>query len=211
MKIIHLFDDLMNLYGDYGNVCGLKRSIEQRGGSVQVVGMSVDDEFDFSDADFVYIGSGTELNQKVALSYLMQYKDRLKSALDSGIPMLATGNSFEMFGKSITDCDGKSYDGLCFFDFTVTEGNMRIVTDAKCSCEFCSEPLIGFINKSSCIKDIASPLFRMSEGSGNDNTAPEEGIVSGKFYGTHLIGPVLIRNPQFCEYFAGMAFDNKRR
>lgn len=209
MKIIHLFDDLMNLYGDYGNICGLKRALEQKGKSVEIVGMSIDDEFDFSDADFIYIGSGTELNQKAALSYLMQYKDRLKAALDSGIPVLATGNSFEMFGKSITDCDGKTYDGLCFFDFTVTEGNVRIVTDAKCSCELCHEPLIGFINKASCIKGISTPLFHIAEGSGNDNTAPEEGIKVGNFYGTHLIGPLLIRNPQFCEYMTDIAIGGK--
>ncbi len=210
MKIIHLFDDLMNLYGDYGNVCGLRRALQQKGESVQAVSMSIDDEFDFSGADFIYIGSGTELNQKVALSYLMQYKDSLKAALDGGVPVLATGNSFEMFGKSITDCDGKTYDGLGFFDFTVTEGNERIVTDARCECELCSDPLIGFINKASCIKGVATPLFHLSEGSGNDNTAPEEGIVSGSFYGTHLIGPVLIRNPQLCEYFAGVALNSKR-
>ena len=101
MRIIHLFADLCNLYGDYGNVCGLKRALENKGQNVEVEYQSIDDEIDVSGADFVFIGSATERNQKVALNYLQSYKDNIKTALDNGTVILATGNSFEIFGQSV--------------------------------------------------------------------------------------------------------------
>ncbi len=46
MRIIHLFADLCNLYGDYGNVCGLKRALENKGQNVEIEYQSIDDEID---------------------------------------------------------------------------------------------------------------------------------------------------------------------
>lgn len=81
MRIIHLFADLCNLYGDYGNVCGLKRALENKGQNVEIEYQSIDDEIDVSGADFVFIGSATERNQKVALNYLQSYKHNIKLLL----------------------------------------------------------------------------------------------------------------------------------
>ena len=74
MKILHLFHNLMNLYGEYANTLALKRELENRGVSVTLEKQSVGDKIDFSDADFIYIGSGTEKNQKVALEALKPFK-----------------------------------------------------------------------------------------------------------------------------------------
>lgn len=204
MRIIHLFADLCNLYGDYGNVCALKRALENKGQTVEVEYQSIDDTIDVSGADIVFIGSATERNQKVALEYLQDYKDNIKAALDNGTVILATGNSFEMFGQNITDCDGTKYDGLSFFPYETTEGKERIVTDSLCGTSLCGGDIIGFVNKASLTTGVASPLFDVKQGSGNGKDDSEEGVHYGNFYGTHLIGPVLIRNPQLCEYFADM-------
>lgn len=204
MRIIHLFADLCNLYGDYGNVCALKRMLENKGQNVEVEYQSIDDEIDVSGADLVFIGSATERNQKVALEYLQGYKDNIKAALDNGTVILATGNSFEMFGQSITDCDGTKHEGLSFFPYETVEGKERIVTDSLCTTSLCGGDIIGFVNKASLTTGATSPLFDVKQGSGNGKDDSEEGVHYGNFYGTHLIGPVLIRNPQLCEYFADM-------
>lgn len=204
MRIIHLFADLCNLYGDYGNVCALKRALENKGQNVEVEYQSIDDEIDVSGADLVFIGSATERNQKVALEYLQGYKDNIKAALDNGTVILATGNSFEMFGQSVTDCDGVKYEGLSFFSYETVEGKERIVTDSLCTTSLCGGDIIGFVNKASLTTGATSPLFDVKQGSGNGKDDSEEGVHYGNFYGTHLIGPVLIRNPQLCEYFADM-------
>lgn len=204
MRIIHLFADLCNLYGDYGNVCALKRSLENKGQNVEVEYQSIDDEIDVSGADFVFIGSATERNQKVALNYLQGYKDNIKYALDNGTVILATGNSFEIFGQSVTDCDGTKHEGLSFFPYETVEGKERIVTDSLCTTLLCGGDIIGFVNKASLTTGATSPLFDVKQGSGNGKDDNKEGVHYGNFYGTHLIGPVLIRNPQLCEYFADM-------
>lgn len=204
MRIIHLFADLCNLYGDYGNVCALKRALENKGQNVEVEYQSIDDEIDISGADLVFIGSATERNQKVALEYLQGYKDNIKAALDNGTVILATGNSFEMFGQSVTDCDGVKHEGLSFFPYETVEGKDRIVTDSLCDTSLCGGDVIGFVNKASLTTGATSPLFDVKQGSGNGKDDSEEGVHYGNFYGTHLIGPVLIRNPQLCEYFADM-------
>ncbi|CBL35017.1 Predicted glutamine amidotransferase [[Eubacterium] siraeum V10Sc8a] len=202
MRIIHLFADLCNLYGDYGNVCALKRALENKGQNVEIEYQSIDDAIDISGADFVFIGSATERNQKVALDYLQSYKDNIKTALDNGTVILATGNSFEMFGQSVTDCDGTKHEGLSFFPYETIEGKERIVTDSLCDTSLCGGDIIGFVNKASLTTGATSPLFDVKQGSGNGKDDSQEGVHYGNFYGTHLIGPVLIRNPQLCEYFA---------
>lgn len=204
MRIIHLFADLCNLYGDYGNVCALKRMLENKGQNVEVEYQSIDDEIDVSGADFVFIGSATERNQKVALNYLQSYKDNIKTALDNGTVILAAGNSFEIFGQSVTDCDGTKHEGLSFFPYETIEGKERIVTDSLCTTLLCGGDIIGFVNKASLTTGATSPLFDVKQGSGNGKDDNKEGVHYGNFYGTHLIGPVLIRNPQLCEYFADM-------
>lgn len=202
MRIIHLFADLCNLYGDYGNVCALKRALENKGQNVEIEYQSIDDAIDISGADFVFIGSATERNQKVALDYLQSYKDNIKTALDNGTVILATGNSFEIFGQSVTDCDGTKHEGLSFFSYETVEGKERIVTDSLCDTSLCGGDIIGFVNKASLTTGATSPLFDVKQGSGNGKDDSQEGVHYGNFYGTHLIGPVLIRNPQLCEYFA---------
>ncbi len=203
MKILHLFHDLMNLYGEYANTLALQRALSEKGKAAEIERLSVDDEFDFSEYDFIYIGSGTEKNQKVALEYLGSCTEQLKSYLDSGKIILATGNSFEMFGKKITDRHGVEHNGLGLFDFTVTEGTERIVEDI--AAEFDYNKVIGFINKASRIENVKSPMFVIKQGVGNSDSTPNvEGIQAGSFYGTHIIGPLLIRNRCMAEYFANL-------
>lgn len=201
MKILHLFHDLMNLYGDYANVLALERALVKKGREVETVRRSVGDNLYFSEFDFIYIGSGTERNQKAALEYLRDYGDAFKGAVDGGAVILATGNSFEMFGRKITDRDKKIHEGLGLFDFITEEGRERIVTDSVV--EFEGRELIGFVNKASGIYGIKEPLFTVKQGAGNSpKDASSEGIRAGNFYGTHIIGPLLMRNPSMAEYFA---------
>ena len=54
-KILHLYHDLMNLYGESGNVRALARHLSDQGFQVVVDRKSVGDEIDFSQYGFVYI------------------------------------------------------------------------------------------------------------------------------------------------------------
>ena len=54
IKVLHLYHDLMNLYGEYGNIAVLCRYLEDAGIEVQLDKVSVDDSFNITDYNFVY-------------------------------------------------------------------------------------------------------------------------------------------------------------
>lgn len=200
MKILHLYHDIMNLYGEYANVAALKRMLENNKIPCKVDTLSVGDKLELLDYDLIYVGSGTESNQKLILKHLKPYKEQLKGYLDAGRFLLMTGNSFEIMGKTITDAKGKEYNGLGLFDFTVTEQERtRNTADAIFALAGKKEEkeLVGFVNKCSTISGITNPLFEVKMGLGNEAGRTYEGIVYKNFYGTHLTGPILIKNPYF--------------
>ena len=214
MKILHLYHDIMNLYGEYANVSALKRMLENNKIPCMVDTLSVGDKLELLEYDFIYVGSGTESNQKYVLEHLKKYKEQLKAYVDAGRFLLMTGNAFEILGKTITDAKGKEYGGLGIFDFTVVEQErVRNTADAIFSLIDENEgsvsdmknkekELVGFINKCSTIKGITTPLFEVKMGLGNENKGKTEGIVYKNFFGTHLTGPMLIKNPFFLQDLA---------
>ena len=202
----------MNLYGDHGNVAILKKRLEEQGASVTVDCRSVGDTLFDGDYDFIYCGSGTESKRDIALKALLPEKDALKKAMDKGTPVLFTGNSWEMLGKSIINVKGEKLEGLGFFDYEVTEDpdKPRITHDIVAECEALDSPVVGFINKCSSITPTGSPLFtKITLGPGNSDGDRTEGIQSGSFYGTGLIGPLLVKNPHMLNMFMkGMLGDS---
>lgn len=188
----------MNLYGEYANVAALKRILENNKISCKVDALSVGDKLQLLDYDFIYVGSGTESNQKYVLEHLMSYKDELKEYIEAGKMLLMTGNSFEILGKTLKDAKEKVYEGLGFFDFSVKEQERtRNTADAIFMMEGQEKPLVGFINKCSTMEGINMPLFQVKMGLGNEAKGTTEGIRYKNFYGTHLTGPILIKNPYF--------------
>ena len=202
MKILHLYHDLMNLYGDYANISALSRIFDTNGIKHTVDRLSLEDEPDLSKYDLIYVGSGSEENQKFALSHLIKYKDALKAYIESGKYALFTGNSFEMLGGRIESFLGE-FEGLGIFDFNVAEQRMtRTTADAICKMSDIDRPLVGFVNKCSTVVGINSPLFTVEMGLANNKEDKGEGIRKNNFFGTHLTGPVFVKNPHFLQFFA---------
>lgn len=203
MKILHLYHDIMNLYGEYANVSALERMLEKSGVKFTTDKLTLFDNADLGDYDFIYIGSGTEKNQKLVLQDFKKYKDFLVEYINSGKVILMTGNSFEMLGKTITHSDGKVYDGLGIYDFTVTEQNKRRITgDIVYTSDILTKPIVGFVNKCSEIKGIENHLFTVKHGLGDYENAKTEGLKDKNLFATHVTGPIMIKNPHFLEYIA---------
>ncbi len=210
MKILHLYHDIMNLYGEYANVLAMQKILRTNGIECSVERKSLGDMADLGSYDFIYVGSGTERKQKVVLDDIRRFSQQISDCIDNGTVVLMTGNSFEMLGKKITDSGKRVYDGLGIFGFSTTEQNKtRTTADAVFSASFLDEPLVGFVNKCSEIKGVDTPLFEVQAGLGNDSTDRYEGIRQGNFFGTHLTGPVLVKNPYFLEYVARLVAGDK--
>lgn len=200
LTILHLYPDCMSLYGEYANLAVLRRHLQALDVEVELRAALFEDAPDFNQADFIYMGAGTERCQKLALSALSPYGEQLKSAVARGAVLLFTGSAMELLGASITDASGKVWTGLGLAEFTTTETEKRTPVDVIAAPVLWDAPAIGFMNKCSVTHGCATPLFReLSLGFGNEAERGPEGFTSGSIFATHLTGPVLVKNPEFTD------------
>ena len=78
VKIAHLYYDLMNLYGDNGNIKAIKYQLENQGIKTIVDFLTIGDNIDFDKYDLIYLGPGTYDNQKIIIKDLMKYQKNIK-------------------------------------------------------------------------------------------------------------------------------------
>jgi len=210
LKIVHLFPELMSLYGEYANLAVLSRRLEQMGVTVEIVGVDCDAVPDFSDADMIYMGAGTERSQKHALKKLAPYADALRETAARGAVLLFTGNAMPMLGKTITDAQGVSHNAIAIADFTTTESDKRTCVDVVAVPTLWEEKAVGFMNKCSVTKGITTPLFSaLPLGFGNESEGGAEGYAGGSVLATHITGPVLVKNPAFTDHVIRRLFAAK--
>lgn len=200
LNILHLFPEMMSLYGEYANLAVLRRRLEALGVQVTITPVTCEDTPDFSAADMIYMGAGTERSQKAALKKLLPHADALKAAAKRGALLLFTGNAMAMLGKTITDANGTSFDALALADFTTQEMDKRIGVDVIAAPTLWNASAVGFINKCSVTSGITTPLFSsLSLGFGNETDGGAEGYAHGNVLATHITGPVLVKNPAFTD------------
>ena len=210
LNIVHLYPDVMDLYGEYANIAVLRRHLEALDVTVTVKAAACEDEPDFAGADFIYMGAGTERGQKYVLERLLPCKDGLKAAVGAGAVLLFTGNAMETLGASVADAGGKVWPALGLAEFTTVETDRRDPGDVIARSALLDGPVAGFMNKCSVTHGITSPLFdRLDLGFGNETEKGAEGYVSGNVFATHLTGPVLVKNPHFTGLILRRIFEAK--
>ena len=205
LTIVHLYPDCMSLYGEYANLAVLRRRLGAMGVAVEIREALFEDTPDFERAGLIYMGAGTERTQKAALTALAPYEEAFKAAVDRSAVVLFTGNAMEALGTC--DADGKVWPGLGLADFTSVETHERTPEDVIAHTSLWDSPVVGFMNKCSVTKGVATPLFeRLSLGPGNEEEKGPEGYVSGNVFATHLTGPVLVKNPDFTDSIIRRSF-----
>ena len=195
IRILHLYHDLLNLYGEYGNISILKKHLEDQEEEVTVEKKSIGDDFSFEDYDFIYSGAGMESNTMVALKDLKKRKDSLKKAIDLNKHILFTGSSYELLGESIDE-----EEGLNIIPVSVSHTDKRLSGDVIVKSSEFGE-LVGFINKSTQIKQNDGLFEYVFKDEGLKNEAVKEGYRLNNLISTEIIGPILVKNPVFLNYF----------
>ena len=122
--IANLYNDLMNLYGENGNVKALRYAFNSQNVNAVIENVSIGDNFDLDKYDIIYIGSGTESNQDIVLKDILKHKKEIKEYIESNKFIIATGNSIELFGKTIDD-----KKALNIFKYTAKRIYDRLVGD----------------------------------------------------------------------------------
>lgn len=180
IRVAHLYYDLMNLYGEIGNLKVIEYQLKKQKINVIIDKLSLNDKIEFEKYDLIYIGSGTKKSTLLVLEDLKKYKQQVKEYIENNKFMLVTGNSINVFSKKIGDTEA-----LNIFDFNISYSNTRLVGDVIL------DNIIGFQNRDTLIENNNNPIFNNSE----------IGIHYKSFYGTYIIGPLLIRNPNFSQKF----------
>ena len=201
LRLIHFYPDLMSLYGSYANLSVLQRRLEAMGNTVTVEQVRPGESRDISGADFLFMGAGTERSQKAALAdFLLHYGNDVRFSAEDGVTMLFAGNSMELLGRTITDTDGKDYDGIGIARFTSVQGSRRIVEDVYGHTGLYSQPIVGFMNKCSIISGVETPLITsMAMGFGNESKNAPEGFHWKNVFASQLTGPILVKNPRLLD------------
>ncbi len=217
IKIAYLYPDLMNLYGDNGNLRILERELKHRNEvEVRIDRYSIGDDVILQDYDFVYMGSGTEHSLLKAVRDMHRISNQLKGYIEEGKLLLMTGNSFLTLGKSIENIDGTSIEALGLIGFTSKLHKTRDTKDVVFHLRQgeAAELAIGFMNRSFTVdldEDI-DPLFDVVLGIGNNKDilkGKSEGIRYKNTVCSSLTGPILVKNPWFLRKVCGMILERR--
>ncbi len=200
IKILHLFPRLLSLYGEYANIAMLERTLVDAGFQVTVDGYE-NGELTLAGYDLIYVGAGTEDNLLEAIRRLMPYKEIIAASVGENQLWLATGNAMALFGASVARYEAIS-DALGCFDYTTAIYDTKRYLGDVLTAEHFGGEFVGFINTSCVYEGITAPLLELKLGDqlGNDKHSAADGIQVGNFYGTQLIGPVLVKNPHFLSH-----------
>ncbi len=195
VKILWLYDDLLDLYGDRGNISALAFQLKHLEIKFEIEKKSIFDEIDFEDFDFIYVGPGKDKNVIRASQHLVKFKEAVIKAVNDKKVFLVTGNAQLLFGREIEDENGVVYPCVGLFDYVGKITGDVFINDMVASPMFSrANVCYGFINRTSYIVgEIKNPLFEIKYSEKNIGTT--EGILSGNFFSTWALGPVLAKNP----------------
>lgn len=201
IKILHLYPDLLNLYGDKGNIECMRRRLLWRGIEPEVVSYTCEDRgFDLSDVDIVFIGGGSDREQKIVCGKLLEHKNKLKEYVENNGVLVAVCGGYQLLGKYYKLAD-ETIEGLDILDIYTEQGKKRLIGNIVLETDFFGEKVVGFENHGGrTYIGGHTPLGRVIYGFGNDEKAGVEGVVYKNVVATYLHGPLLPKNPALCDY-----------
>src|SRR5687768_13390394 len=116
LRVAHLYPDVMNIYGDRGNVIALRYRCEASGIDFALTEVNIGDPFDPADFDVVLIGGGQDREQRRIADDLAGRGPAIRQAIDGGMPALAVCGGFQLFGHRYVDQAGGVIPGISVFD-----------------------------------------------------------------------------------------------
>lgn len=204
IRIAYLYEDLMNTYGDSGDVKILRYWLGQEGYAVVVDNVSLGTPFNAADYDFVFFGGGQDYEQTVVAKDLPRFKDTLTSYIEAGKPMLAICGGYQLLGAYYKTSDGTTIKGLGILPLhTVFKADARMIGDTEFETEYGT--VKAFENHSGRTyfddKDKLHPLGKMIQGYGNNPDDGVEGMRYKNTFGSYAHGPIL-RNANIAKAIA---------
>ena len=215
LKILYLYPDILDLYGDIGNIKVLKYRLERRGFKAIIDNYSINDEKpDFKSYDIIFAGGGADNEQQILSEDLIKYKEEIKQAKDAGVFLLLICGAYQLFGKYYKGVEGNIIPGLEVFDYYTEAnpsrsnrciGNIVIETELNGT----KTKVIGFENHGGQTFDVKNSFGKVLLGNGNKFGDTEEGFMQKNVVATYLHGPLLSKNPVLTDYIIKYCLERK--
>jgi CobQ-like glutamine amidotransferase family enzyme len=206
-----LYPDLMNIYGDRGNILTLLKRAEWHGLEPKLVELERGATGDMDDVDIFFFGGGQDREQALIYDDLKEFKqESLQKAVANGAQILAVCGGYQLLGHYYQTADGERYDGIGLIDVRTEAGKKRYIGDIVIQMNIeglIPATLVGFENHSgrTFLGPDAKPLGKILHGKGNNGSDRTEGCIQNGVIGTYMHGSLLPKNPHFADHLIGNA------
>lgn len=200
IKIAWLYYDLLELYGDRGNIKVLEKILEWNNISFETKKITINDGLDLSNFDILFLGGGSDKAQKILEKDLFSRTEQIKNFINNNGFILGVCGGYQMLGKYYLDSKGNKTKGLGIFDYYTISGKKRSVGNIKVKVDIAgfleNLEITGFENHGGETKNIGGNFLGIViEGNGNEFQGKCEGFYNHNFIGTYVHGPLLPKNP----------------
>ncbi len=213
VRICSLYPELLNIYGDRGNVITMVQRARWHNLEPIVAEVALGAPVDFAACDLLLIGGGQDREQKILVNDFAARGPDLAAAIQDGLAMLAICGAYQLMGRHYLTADGENLPGLGIFDAWTEASKDRMIGNVVVETELlgAARTVVGFENHSgkTYLGPGARPLGRVLKGHGNNGQDGREGLVYRNAVGTYLHGSLLPKNPQLADWLLQRALDRR--
>lgn len=208
LNILHLYPDLLNLYGDKGNIAVFRKRCELREIKPNIININADDKLSLDNADIILLGGGSDRAQKLVSEKLLKIKKEFEEYRDDMGCMLAVCGGFQLLGHYY-QTETEKIEGLSLCDLYTDHSEKRLTGNIAIQTQ--EGVVVGFENHSgkTYIGENSTPFGMVIRGFGNNGEDKKEGIIFKNIIGTNLHGPLLPKNPEIADLIIERALERK--
>lgn len=212
LTLAHLYGNLLNTYGDNGNILMLKYVAKQMDIDLKIEIVSIHEPFEPDKYDLVFFGGGQDFEQKIVSDDIQSKKEALTTFIENDGVILAICGGYQLLGHYYIGAHGEKIYGISALDhYTLSQDNNRFIGDVKIHNEEFDETYVGFENHNgrTFLGKGERPLGKVIEGYGNNGEDQSEGAIYRNVYCSYFHGPILARNENLARRLIQLAFDKK--
>jgi len=213
LRICHLYGNLMNTYGDNGNLLMLQHRAKKLGYEVETTLISLEEDFNAEDFDIVMFGGGQDFEQTVVAKDLQNKKEALIQYIEDNGVVVAICGGFQLLGRYYVNASGERLNGISAID-VCTNGQFpsRLIGDIEIFNEEFGETYLGYENHigRTYLGKNMKPLGKVVKGFGNNEEDHVEGCHYKNVFCSYFHGPILVRNQHLADRIIETAAERKR-